>query len=432
MEVSQPTSVEQRVDTLQPTTSTSLSAASDSLPVLPILESSTTSPHPSNCVPVSSTYSSDPELNGALHVLFHDDRCTREDRVVSDDMVPYLPPFLFPLPPLPQSTDLLPHGVSQCASKEQGVDTLQPPTSTAKSHLPSLDSLHVLPMSIPSSPLPSTSTPSPSAYSSPEVCTINNENSNQEKMASEVEYTFELFSLIPLPQSTDLPSQGVSQPTSVEQRVDTLQPTTSTSLSAASDSLPVLPILESSTTSPHPSNCVPVSSTYSSDPELNGALHVLFHDDRCTREDRVVSDDMVPYLPPFLFPLPPLPQSTDLLPHGVSQCASKEQGVDTLQPPTSTAKSHLPSLDSLHVLPMSIPSSPLPSTSTPSPSAYSSPEVCTINNENSNQEKMASEVEYTFELFSLIPLPQSTDLPSQGVSQPTSMKQRADMLQPPT
>lgn len=136
----------------------------------------------------------------------------------------------------------------------------------------------------------------------------------------------------------------------------------------------------------------------------------------------------------FLFPLTPLPRSTDLPSQGVSQPASIEQVVDTLQPPSASAQSHLSSLDCLCPLPMAnsnLPPSPMPNTTALPSSAYSNPETCAFNNENSSSEKMSTEMEYLFDLFPLIPLSQSTDLPSQGVSQPISMEQRADMLRPP-
>ena len=395
-------STEQKADALQPSTSLCAPSDHDNLPALPILESGTTSSQSSNCTPLSSTNSSDPELNDSLHALLN--MCSGE--AVSDGMTPSsfdLFHFPFSLIPLLHSTELPSRGVSQPASIEQVLDTLQPPTSSAQSHLSSLACLYPSPMAnsnLPLPPKPNTALPS-SAYSDPEMCTFNNENSSTEKMTTEMEYLFDLFPLIPLPQSTELPSQGMSQPPSAEQGVDR-----STVHSTVCGSLHTLTILDSSTTSQQPSNCSPVSST--PEPETNSALNALIDDKVCSQEDKMASGDMTPSISDlslFLFPLSPLLHSTELPSRGVSQPASIEQVLDTLQPPTSSAQSHL--------------------------SSYSDPEVCTVN-ENSNREKMAPEMGCIFDLFPLIPLSQITDLPSHGVSQPTSMEKRANMLQPPT
>ena len=275
-------------------------------------------------------------------MLLDDKMCSRED-TASGDMTPSvndLSLFLFPLTPLPHSTDL----PSQPASTEQ-VITLLPPTSSAQSHLSSQDCLHPLPMAntnSPQSPKPNTTALPSSSYSDPELCAFNNENSSREKMTTEMDYLFNLFPLvIPLPQNTE---QVMSQPPSVEQEMDM---STSTAHSTVYGSLPTLAILDSSTTSPQSSNCAPLSSTHSSEPERNRALNA---DKMCSREDTMASDDMTPSvndLSLFLFPLTPLPHSTDL----PSQPASTEQ-VITLLPPTSSAQSHLSSQDCLHPLPM--------------------------------------------------------------------------------
>ena len=344
-------------------TSSAHSTVSGSLPTLPIHNSNTTSPQPSNFTSASSTHSSEPERNNALSSL----DCLRASPVANSNL----------------------------------------PPSASTSALPS------------------------SAYSDPETCTSNNETSSREKMASEIEYIFDLFPLIPLPKSTELPSPGVAQPLSAEQGVHM---STSSAHSTVSGSLPTLPIHNSNTTSPQPSNFTSASSTHFSEPERNNALHALLDDKMCSRGDTMASGEMTPSifdLPLFLFPLTPLSHSTDLQSQGVSQPASIEQVADTLHPLTSTAQSHLSSLDCLRALSVAnsnLPPSPMPNTTALPSSAYPDPKVCTVN-ENTNREKMASEMGCFFDLFPLIP---HSDLLSQGVSQPTLMEQGADMLQPPT
>ena len=376
-EVSQSTSMS--VDTLQSPTSTAHGAVSVSLPA----ESSTTTLSLSNsCVLPSSTYPSDPELKDAMHTLT---KCSQENSETSDGMEPYIFDLFFPLIPLSQNTDLLPQGKSQFASKEQGVDTFQPSKSTAHSH-----------HSMSSSNLPSSPALPPSTDSSPKLRSVNSKNSSREKMAFETEWihSFDLFSLFPLPESVDLLSQGMSQPTSMEQRV---QPPTSSAHGTVSDHLPALPIVESNTTLSQSNSCVPPSSTYSSDPELNRAPRTLMVDETCGQESRETSDGVDPYIFDLLFQIPLIPQTTNLLPQESPQSASKEQRVDTLQPIPSTAHSQPSTLDG----------------------------SCTT-------EKMVSEMEPIFDLFSLIPLPQTTNLLPQEVSQSASREQGVDTLQPLT
>ena len=382
-EVSQSTSMS--VDTLQPPTSTAHGTVSNSMP---IEDSSTTLSLSNSCVLPSSTYSSDPDLNDALHALT---RCSQENSETCDGMDPYTFDLFFPVIPLSQTTDLLPQGTSQFASKEQGVDTFQPSKSTAHSHHSNLDSLPMFSSNLPSSPaLP------PSTYSSPKLRSVNSKNTSREKMAFETEWirSFDLFSLIPLLESVDLLSQGMSQPVSMERRV---QPPTSTAHGTVSDRLPAVPIVESNTTLSQSNSCVPPSSTYFSDPELNDVQRAFLDDENCGQESRETSDGMDPYILDLLLriPLIPLPQTTNLPPQESSQSASKEQGVDTLQPISSTAHSQLSSLDG----------------------------SCTT-------EKVVSEMEPVFDLFSLIPLPQTTNLPPQESSQSASKEQGADTLQP--
>ena len=402
-----------RVDTFQPPTSTAHGTISGSLPVE---DSGTTGLSRSNSyVPPSSTYSSsDSDFNDALHALT---RCSQENSETSDGNIFNL---FFPLIPLPQPPDLLPQRTSQfAASKEQEVDTIQPSKSSALSHHSSLATSR---SNLPSSP----ELPSFLSYSSSELHSVNSTNSSRENMPFRTEWInpFDLLSLFPLPENVDSTSQGTSHPSSTEQRVhlptstahgtvftsqpvsteqrvqpststahgtvftsqpvsteQRVQPSSSTANGTASERLPVaVPIVESNTAALPQSNtgCVPHSaSTYSSDPELNNVVCALIDDESCGGESIETSDSMDPYIFDFLFQVPlvslPQTQTTNLPPQESSQSASKaDQGVDTLQPILSTAHSEPSSLDC----------------------------SCTT-------EKM---MEAFFDLFSLIPLSQTTNL----------------------
>ena len=361
-----------------------LQIASAAAPFTVSVTSSTTTatalqPPSSNFAPVnlvSSSHSSDPELNDALNILLSDsgNKCAGE---VSDEMPPYLfdlPSFLFPVGSLPSSADMLSQGLTQTSSVEGRTDSLQYSTSTAPS---SLDGLRVLPTSNSpnSSAVPLSMTSSPGG-----LCAVSSGNSTaQDNETPNMDCFFDLLSLIPFPPSTDLPSEEV-------QGRDTLQQLpASTSLSTASESLPTLSAVEQSSTTATTASSQPPTSNFA---------------------PRLSSDEISPYLfdlPSFLFPLP---QTSDLaLPsqYGVlSQSALECQPVDLLHPPTSLTQFRdqgaLNSEDS--------------------------------NWEDSNWEKMTPELEYFLDLISLIPLAPSTDLPSQGISQPTGMEQ--GISQPPT
>ena len=324
-------------------------------------------PPSSNFAPVnlvSSSHSSDPELNDALNILLSDsdNKCAGE---VSDEMPPYLfdlPSFLFPVGSLPSSTDMLSQGLTQTSSVEGRTDSLQYSTSTAPS---SLDGLRVLP----TSNSPNSSAVPLSMNSSPGgLCVVSSGNSTaQDNETPNMDCFFDLLSLIPFPPSTDLPSEEV-------QGRDTLQQLpASTSLSTASESLPTLSAVEQSSTTATTASSQPPTSNFA---------------------PRLSSDEISPYLfdlPSFLFPLP---QTSDLaLPsqYGVlSQSALECQPVDLLHPPTSLTQFR---------------------------------DQGALNSEDSNWEKMTPELEYFLDLISLIPLAPSTDLPSQGISQPTGMEQ---------
>ena len=103
-----------------------LQIASAAAPFTVSVTSSTTTatalqPPSSNFAPVnlvSSSHSSDPELNDALNILLSDsgNKCAGE---VSDEMPPYLfdlPSFLFPVGSLPSSTDMLSQGLTPTTS----------------------------------------------------------------------------------------------------------------------------------------------------------------------------------------------------------------------------------------------------------------------------------------------------------------------------
>ena len=396
-----------RVDTLQPPTSTAHGTISGSL--LPVEESGTTGSSRSNsCVPPSSTYSSsDSDFNDALHALT---RCSQENSETFDGNIFNL---FFPLIPFPQPPDLLPQRTSQfVASKEQEVDTIEPSKSSEQSHQSSLATSR---SNLPSSPeLPSLS------YSSPELHSVNSTNSSRDNMpfGSGWISPFDLLSLFPLPESVDSLSQGTSQPSSTEQTVhlptstahgtvftsqpvlteQRVQPSSSNANGTASECLPVaVPIVESNTSALPQSNtgCVPHSaSTYSSDPELNNVVCALIDNESCGGESIETSNSMDPYIFDFLFqvPLVPLPQTqtTNLPPQSQSsQSASMaDQRVDTLQPILSTAHSVPSSLDCSYTT-----------------------------------EKM---MEPFFDLFSLFPLPQTTNLLPQESS---SREHGVDTLQ---
>ena len=432
-EVSQSTFMS--VDTLQPPTSTAHGTVLNSMP---IEDSSTTLSLSNSCVLPSSTYSSDPDLNDALHVLT---RCSQENSETCDGMDPYTFDLFFPVIPLSQTTDLLPQGTSQFASKEQGVDTLQSISSTAHSQLSSLDS----------------------------SCTT-------EKVLSEMEPVFDLFSLIPLPQTTNLLPQESSQSASKEQGVDTLQPISSTAHSqlssldgscttekVVSEMEPVFDLF-SLIPLPQTTNLPPQESSQSASKEqgmdtlqpISSTAHSQLSslDSSCTTE-KVVSE-MEPVFD--LFSLIPLPQTTNLPPQESSQSASKEQGVDTLQPISSTAHSQLSSLDGLcttekvvskmepvfdlfSLIPLPQTTNLLPQESSQSASKEQGadtlqPVSSTAHSQPSSldcsctTEKVVSEMEPVFDLFSLIPLPQTTDLPPQESSQSASKEQGVDTLQP--
>ena len=278
------------------------------------------------------------------------------------------------------------------------MDTIQPSKSTAHSHH---SSLYMSRSNLPSSPeLPS------SSYSSPELHSVNNKNSSRENgpFGTEGIYPFDLLSLVPLPDSVDSLSQGTSQPVSTEQRVNPptltahgtistsqpvsteqrVQPSTSTANRTVSNRLPAAVSIVASniaSLSQSDTGCVPPSaSTYSSDPELNDVVYALIDNESCGRESSETSDSMDPYIFDLLFQIPvvPLPQTqtSNLPPQESSQSASKaEQGVDTLQPVLSTA----------HAEPVSL-------------------------NNSCTTEKMMEPLPQFFDLFSLIPFPQATNL----------------------
>ena len=115
------------------TTSTARGTVSDRLPAaVPTVESNTgLSQSNTGCVPPSSTYSSDPELNNALDALLDKENSSQEDTVTADGMAP--DQLFSALISLPQTTDLLPQSfdILSQESSSMRVDTLQPPTSTA-------------------------------------------------------------------------------------------------------------------------------------------------------------------------------------------------------------------------------------------------------------------------------------------------------------
>ena len=283
------------VDTLPPT-SIAHGTVSNSMPVE---DSSTTlSLSTNSCLVPSLTYSSDPEVNDVLRGFIDDENhCGEESREVSDCMDPHILDLLLQIPliPLPQTTNI------ESAYKEQGVDTFQPISFTAHS-----------------------------------------QPSSSEKVVSEMEPVFDLFSPIPVPQVTNLPAQKSSQSASKEEGVE------------------------------------PISSTaHSQSFDLSGS---------CTTQ--MVVSAMEPVFD--LFSLIPLPQVTNPPPQESVQSASesKEQRVDTFQPFSSTEHSHPSSLDRLY-----------------------------------NTDKEVSEMEPIFDLFSLIPLFQPTNLPPQESSQSASKDQ---------
>ena len=290
-------------------TSGSFGAASESLSIVEPSSTTTTTtafsqPSSSNFAPVSfvsSRHSSDPELNDALHTLLSDggNMCSGEDTVVSDEIPPYLfglPTFLLPVVPRPSSADVLSHMQGPIVV-EGRTDTLQHSMSS------NLDGLHVLPTSNSNLSLSRNTSAVPSSVSSNPggLCAVNSGNTTtrENNLTPEMKYFFDLLYQIPLPPSAGLPSQEVSQPTLVEERerVDTLQRLpSSTSLSAATESLPTMSTLESSCTTtttalsqPPSSNISPVSLE-SSRHSLNNALNILFSDgdNKCGGEGTVV------------------------------------------------------------------------------------------------------------------------------------------------
>ena len=138
----------------------------------------------------------------------------------------------------------------------------------------------------------------------------------------------------------------------MEQRVQ--PPTTSTAHGTTdSDSIKAAIMESSMTLSQSINSCIPPSSS-SSDSELNNALPVLLNSEKDSQENTVES---APYIFDPLFPLIPLPQTTDLLtqssnpPHVLSQEEPRSQSasmwsVDTLPPPSHFGPSSSDSSDS--------------------------------------------------------------------------------------
>ena len=280
-----------RGDALHPATSTSLRSAS-AAGSLSAFEPCITSSRSSNSTTsLSSTYSSDPELIDALHAL---DMCSGEDNIAGSDG--RTPPFsfdlFFPLVPLPA---------------EQGVDISTSTTSLTSSE-----------------------------YSGP---TVNNENSSREGTT--------LFDDKTGNRENMMASCGLTPPFS--------------DLSLFFSQLTPLP---------HNTG-LPDTTTFptSSDLEMNSDRETVESEMGCILFD--------------LFPLTPLPQSTELPSQGVSTPA----------------------------LPSSGP---------------------TVSNENSSREKTTADMEFLINLFPLIPFPLNAELQSPEVPQPMSKERRADMIRSST
>lgn len=277
-EVFQSTPREQGADMLQPPMSTAhtLLPGADSLSVLP--ESNTSlsaSLQSSNCTPLSSMYSSDPDLNSALDTLLNVGKSNPSIDDINDRS--FLLLILFPL-----STDL--------QSQEQGVDMLQLPTSTVSLHLPGADSV---------CPLPTSDTDA--GLSASLQCSNSAPPSNDE-----------LSFLFPLccPLGTDLQSLGMSQSTPKEQGEDTVQ----LPISNAPLHFPGPTSDSSVSASPHFNSASPFS-TFSSD-SMN---HVrVLNDERVEMGTSEMRDYGVDRL---------LPLCTDLLSQRMSHSKEKERGI---------------------------------------------------------------------------------------------------------
>jgi len=202
----------------------------------------------------------------------------------------------------------------------------------------------------------------------------------------------------------DLLSQEVSQSTPKEQGAGMLQPHVSTAHTSTNG----LSVLSESNTSLsaslQSSNCTPLSSMCSSYPDLNSALDTLLSAGKSTPS----IDDYITDLS-FLF-FVPFPLGIDLQSQEMSQSAPKDQGVDILQFPTSTAPLHLCGADSISALPTS-------------DTNLSASLQCSDSAPPSNDDPS-----FPF----LLPLSFGTDLQSQEMSQSASKEQEIDMVQVPT
>jgi len=287
-EVFQSTPREQGADMLQPPMSTAhtLLPGTDSLSVLPEANTDlSASLQSSNCTPLSSMYSSDPDLNSALDTLLN---VGKSNPSVDDDI--NVLSFLL-LIPFPLSTDLQSQEMSQSAPKEQGVDVLQLPTSTASLHLPGSDS--VCPP-----PPPDTG----AGLSASLQCSNSAPPSNDE-----------LSFLFPLccPLGTDFQSLGMSQSTPKEQGRDMVQ----LPISNAPLHFPGSRSDSSVSPSPHFNNSASPFSTFSSD----SVNHVqVLNDERVEMGMSEMGDYGVDH---------PLPLCTDLLSQRMSHSKEKERGM---------------------------------------------------------------------------------------------------------
>lgn len=218
----------------------------------------------------------------------------------------------------------------------------------------------------------------------------------------------DLFHPLPFPLNLangvdpDLLSQEVSQSTPKEQGAGMLQPHVSTAHTSTNG----LSVLSESNTSLsaslQSSNCTPLSSMCSSYPDLNSTLDTLLSAGKSTPS----IDDYITDLSFFV----PFPLGIDLQSQEMSQSAPKDQAVDILQFPTSTAPLHLCGADSISALPTS-------------DTNLSASLQCSDSAPPSNEDPS-----FPF----LLPLSFGTDLQSQEMSQSASKEQEIDMVQVPT